>query len=136
MDVPEVAQFSEASDGGGNPVAFADMVLTALLAHDCALLCAEHDPMAAPESPVIWRIHPREDTVYSARGVEVGSSPSLGYFRMVLARFGHHYMGGQLYNGYALRFLRQRGRVHRYHIYMSNSSQSGFWIRVYSASTE
>src|SRR5260370_42474210 len=42
-------------------------------------------------------------------------------------------MGDQLYNGYALRFLRQRGRVHRCHIYMSNAGQSGFWIRVYGA---
>ena len=57
----------------------------------------------------------------------------MGSFRSVLARFGHHYMGDQLYNGYALRFLKQRGRIGRCHIYMSNTGQSGFWIRIYSA---
>ena len=51
----------------------------------------------------------------------------------MLARFGHHYMGGQLYNGYALRWLRQGGRVHRCYIYMSNGGQPGFWIKIYAA---
>jgi hypothetical protein len=41
-------------------------------------------------------------------GARVTVSPSLGAFRSVLARIGHHYMGDQLYSGYALRSLRQR----------------------------
>ncbi|MBK8001825.1 MAG: hypothetical protein IPK15_24765 [Verrucomicrobia bacterium] len=108
------------------------MVLTTLLVYDAALLYAEHSPSDPAESSVSWRIHPREEGIYS-RDIEIASSPSLDSFRSVLARFGHHYLGGQLYNGYALRFLRQGDRVHRCHIYMSNVGQSGFWIRVYAA---
>jgi hypothetical protein len=105
------------------------MVLTALLRREAGVLHAEHYD---PEPSVGWFIAPP-----GWRGEQtdapVAVSPSRGAFRSVLARFGHHYMSGQLYHGYALRFLRQRGRLHRCHIYMSNTGQSGFWIEIYAA---
>jgi len=132
LDVPEVKEVPVLSSGEDSPVGFADMVLTTLLGFDTALLCAEHSFSVPDQAPVGWFVHPIEAGSYS-RGIEIASSPSRGYFRTVLARFGAHYMtSGQLYGGYTLRLLRQRGRVHRCHIYTSNNGQSGFWIRVYA----
>jgi hypothetical protein len=132
LDVPEVRQLPELTGGDENPVALVDMVLTSLLGYDCALLYAEFSSADGADTSVGWRIEPREPGIY-ARDIEIAISPSRGSFRSALARFGAHYMGGQLYNGYALRFLRQRERIHRTFIYMSNMSQTGFWIRVYAA---
>lgn len=128
FDVPEIRQLPELSANEEDPVAFADMMLTSLLGYKNALLCAEH---IGVDSSVSWCIEPRDEAELT-HAIEVGISPSLGSFRSVLARFGHHYMCGQLYQGYILRLLRQHGRVHRCHIYMSNQGQSGFWLRVYS----
>src|SRR5438874_3243269 len=127
IDVPNVTHSNEE-----DPVGFADMVLTSLLGHEAAVLHAECLQREGPASSVSWWVRPRENGRDSP-DVEIGVSPSLLSFRSVLARFGHHYMGDQLYNGYALKFLNQNGCVHRCHIYMSNTGQSGFWIRVYSA---
>ncbi len=127
LDVPEVLQLPELSANEESPIAFADMVLTSLLGYRNALLYADFTPA---ESSVGWYIKPSDKTVVT-RDVEVGISPSLGSFRSVLARFAHHYMGCSPYNGYALRFLQQHGRVCRCDVYLSNCSQSGFWIRVY-----
>lgn len=129
LDVPEVRQLPELSAHQEDPVSFADMVLTSLLSYDSAVLCAEH---TVEGSSVSWRIEPRGGAV-STHDIEIAISPTRGSFRSVLARFGHHYMSGQLYNGYALRLLRQRGRAHRCHIYMSNGGQPGFWIQIYAA---
>jgi len=129
LEVPEVRQLPEFSANEERPVDFVDMMLTRLFAYDNALLYAEH---AANASAVSWCIAPREGAV-ATHEIEVGVSPSLGSFRSVLARFGHHYMNDQLYHGYSLRCFRQGGRVHRCHIYMSNDGLSGFWIRVYAA---
>ena len=129
LDVPEVRQLPELLANEEDPVAFADMVLTSLFGYDNAHLYAEYN-LADPT--VSWRIKPHNEVVIT-HDIEVAASPTLGSFRSVLARFGHHYMNGQLYNGYALRFLRQRGRVHRCYIYMSNGGQPGFWIRIYAA---
>jgi len=134
LNVPEVTQLPELSGAEESPVEFADMVVTTLLGYDSAMLYAEHSPSASAEPAVSWRISQREEGIYS-HDIEIATSPSLGSFRSVLARFGHHYLCGQLYNGYALRFLRQRGRTHRCNIYVSNAGQSGFWIRVYAART-
>jgi len=132
IDVPEVTQLPELTGSEESPVGFADMVLTSLFGYEAAVLHAESLQREGGASSVSWVVRPREQG-QDGPDIEVGISPSLGSFRSVLARFGHHYMGDQLYNGYALRFFRQRGRVHRCHIYMSNAGQSGFWIRVYSA---
>ena len=129
LDVPEVRQLPELSANEENAVDFADMVLTSLLSYDNAVLFSEYAPS---DSSASWRIMPQHEAAQTHE-IEVAISPSLGSFRSVLARFGHHYMEGQLYNGYALRFLRQQGRVHRCYIYMSNGGQPGFWIRIYAA---
>lgn len=132
IEVPEITQLPDLSGKGEDPVAFADMVLTSLLGYEAAVLHAECLQREGTPSSVSWCLRPREHG-QDGPDIEVGISPSLGGFRSVLARFGHYYMADQLYNGYALRFLKQRGRVCRCHIYMSNSAQSGFWIRIYSA---
>jgi len=129
QDVPEVFEMPQLGPNEESPVALADMVLTALLAREAGVLHAEHHDS---EVSVGWFIAPL-DWRGEQTDAPVAVSPSRGAFRSVLARFGHHYMGGQLYHGYALRFLRQRGRVHRCHIYMSNAGQSGFWIEIYAA---
>ncbi len=133
LDVPEVTQLPELSGGEENAVGFADMVLTSLLVHDAAVLYAEHTT-ADGSGSVSWRIEPRGQGV-ATHDIEIGVSPTQGSYRSVLARFGHHYLGGQLYNGYTMRLLRQRNRVHRCHIYLSNFGQTGFWIRVYAVRT-
>ena len=127
LDVPEVRQLPELSANEESPVAFAAMVLTSLLGYHNALLYAEFIP---EESSVGWYIK-SHDTAVVTRDVEVGISPTLGSFRSVLAQFAHHYMRCSPYNGYALRFLQQHSRIKRCDIYLSNCSQSGFWIRVY-----
>lgn len=132
LDVPEVTYLPELSGNVEDPVSFADMVLTAALRWDSALLYAEH-PWRENDGSISWRIQPRDRTIVS-REVEIGISPSLGSFRSVLARFGHHYMADQLYNGYALRWLRQHSITRRCQIYMSNTGLSGYWIRVYLSS--
>src|SRR6266581_6096769 len=122
IDVPEVRRLPELSANEENAVAFADMVLTRLFDYDNALLYAEH---RSTDSAVSWCIESRNEQLPN-REIEVAISPTRGSFRSVLARFGHYHMGSQLYNGYALRLLRQGGRAHRCHIYMSNVGQSGF----------
>jgi hypothetical protein len=128
LDVPEVFEMPPLGPNEEDAVAFADMMMTALLGHEAAVLHAEHH---VPEISVGWFIVPHGRGELTDSPVAV--SPSRAAFRSVLARFGAHYMNGQLYNGYSLRFLRQRGRVHRCHIYVSNTGQSGFWIEVYSS---
>ena len=93
LDVPEVTQLPELSGGEESPVGFADMVLTSLLVYDAAILYAEHTPTDGADSSVSWRIEPREEGIRT-HDIEIASSPSLGSFRSVLARFGHHYLGG------------------------------------------
>ncbi len=131
LDVPEVRQLPKLSANEEDPVAFADMVRTRLFGYESALLLAEYSSIGVNGS-VSWRIEPRNEAI-PTHDIEVAITPSRGSFRSVLARFGYHYMGIQLYSGYALRFLRQGDRTQRCHIYMSNNSQSGFWIRIYSA---
>ena len=129
LDVPEVTQMPKLARNESDPATFADMVLTSLFRHESALLHAEYRP---PGSAVTWFIRPIRDGTEQT-DVPVAVSNSCGEFRAVLARFGHHYMGGQLYHGFALRFLCQHDKVHRCLIYTSNMGQSGFWIRVYAA---
>lgn len=129
LDVPELLELPDPAPFDESPVAFADFVLTKLFRHGSALLHAEY---RHSEESVTWLIYPRSGDE-TERDLLVAVSPSLGSFRSVLARFGHHYMGGQLYNGFAMRFLRQHDRTHQCLIYSSNMGESGFWIRVYAA---
>jgi hypothetical protein len=126
LEVPESVEALSPETYDQNPVAFADFVLTSLFHHAPALLHAEY---RHPEESVTWFIQPESD----GRDLPIAVSSSRSSFRSVLARFGHHYLSDQLYNGYALRFLRQHNRSYRCYIYMSNGGQPGFWIRVYGA---
>jgi len=129
LDVQEIRTMSEVATHNTHVVAFPDYLLTTLFGYSPALLHAEFQHS---EPEVSWFIRPIRGTTQQDILCAV-SDFSGGCFRAMLARFGHHYMGDQLYGGYALRLLRQRGREHRCHIYMSNNGQSGFWIRVYAA---
>jgi hypothetical protein len=127
IEVPELLEMPDPAPYDEDSVSFADFILTRLFQHSSALLHAE---WRQPEVSVTWFIRPRNNDD-AAQDLPIAVSRSCGSFRSVLARFGAHYMGGQLYNGFALRFLRQRDTVYRCLIYTSNMSQSGFWIRVY-----
>ncbi|MEJ0088265.1 MAG: hypothetical protein WDM80_00685 [Limisphaerales bacterium] len=129
IEVPEVLELPKIGPNEESAVAFADLVLTTLFRHRNALLHAEYKNA---ETSVTWFITPRNaGTVQQDELIAI--SPSLGSFRSVLARFGHHYMDGQLYHGFTMRPLQQNGKIYRCLIYISNMGQSGFWIRVYSA---
>ena len=129
LDVPELLELPDPAPYDKNPVTFADYVLTSLFRKSPALLHAKY---RSKEETVTWFVRPRA-TEDSAEDSPIVASPSCGSFRAVLARFGHHYLGGQLYGGYAVRFLQQHGRVYRCYFYMSNGGQPGSWIRVYAA---
>ena len=129
FDVPEVTQLPEFSSNEEDPTAFADMALASLLKYENGILSAKHTGQVPSVSWTIETCHEGNRT----HEIEIAISPSLGSFRSVLARFGHHYMNGQYYSGHALCFLRQRNRTHRCYIYMSNNGQSGFWLRIYAA---
>src|SRR4051812_3115538 len=98
IDVPEVYVLPQLDNGLESPVDLADLVLTCLLTNKSALLHAEY---IHSKTTVTWFIRPRrEDGLYQYDSpVAVSSSP--GYFRSTLARFGHHYMNGQVYGGFA-----------------------------------
>lgn len=133
FDVPESKTMPEASaEQGSTPIAaFADMLLTSLFSHAPAMLHAE-DVHEDQTQPVVWYVRPlRAGPELQSEPVAVSDSRS--HFRATLARFGHHYMKGQLYNGYSLLFLRQGGLVYRCYIYMSNGGLPGFWIKIYAA---
>ena len=63
----------------------------------------------------------------------VATIEPLGIFRMLLARFGRHYMTDQLYGGYSERRLSQRGRTQGFAIYMANDQWRGYWVKTYCA---
>src|SRR5579871_4432441 len=96
IHVPEVRQLPELTGNDEDPVGFADMVLTSLMSHECAVLHAECLQREGSASSISWCVRPREHG-QDGPDIEIALSPSLGSFRSVLARFGHHYMGGQPY---------------------------------------
>jgi hypothetical protein len=133
FDVPEFKTIPECpEDLGSTPIsAFADTVLTALFAHAPAIVHAEFQGDDQSQ-PVVWFVRPmRADP--DQKSLPVVTSDCLSHFRAALARFGHHYMKDQLYNGYSLLSLRQRGSTYRTYIYMSNGGLPGFWIKIYAA---
>lgn len=136
FDVPEFQMMPTQTEDHGGPAisTFVDAVLTSLFNHAPALMHAEL--LNEDQSkPVVWSVRPLK------AGPEQKSSPIAvsdcrSHFRAALARFGHHYMKGQLYNGYSLLLLRQRGTTYRTQIYMSNGGFSGFWIKIYAGKEE
>jgi hypothetical protein len=65
-------------------------------------------------------------------GVLVADLGNRSVLRMVLARIGDHYLGGQLYGGFIEGFFRQRGKMNYVAIYMANDACRGFWLRAYT----
>lgn len=129
IDVPQVTQLPELSGFGESPIGFADMVLTSLLTHDEALLHAEHRPTCPQDDSVSWFVRPKEGDL---EDLEMAVSPTLGSFNAVLTRFSEHYMDGVKTHGYSQKILRQDTRIHRCHFYLSNSPESGIWLRVFA----
>ncbi len=130
IDVPETTFPREGEKFDG--VALADALLTSLAKTGGGILQAEQDLKAQGPATIIWEL---ENLDRKSKEV-IMTQCNLGLFRNVLARFGHHYMGGHVFNGYALRFLCQGGQIYRCHFYLSNGGQSGFWIRIYASKVE
>ena len=109
-------------------VASVDHLLTVLCRAAPALLHAEWAPEPGEAR---WLL--RDRSAVTGPDVEVGVSRSGSAFRALLARLGHHYMGGQLYGGYQIARLEQAGRAFKGIFFLSNLAQSGFWVRVYAS---
>ena len=127
LDIAEVTQLPELSGGGEDPSGFAGMVLTSLLAYESAVLWAECIPGTGP-SAVSWRLRPHG----LEEEIEIALSPTIESFAAVLDCFARQFTDGQRI-GCALRFLRQRGRSNRCHIFLTNAPDPGYWVRIVSA---
>jgi len=122
LDIPELLEISDPAPYDEIPVAVADFLMTALLRRLPAMLHAE---FRCGDSRWFVRDPERHDTC-------VAQSKTVGEFRAVLARFGYHYMGVQLYGGHTRRSVTQNGQTYACEIFMSNQGRTGFWIRVYA----
>jgi hypothetical protein len=118
LDIPELLEIPNPIDE--NAVATADFLMTALLRKQPALLHAEFRAGNGR-----WFV--RDST---QREECIAESKSVGQFRAVLARFGFHYMGIQLYGGHAQRTVSQGGQTFTCDIFMSNQGNTGYWIRI------
>lgn len=121
LDIPELLEIPDPTPYDLNPAAVADFLMTALLRRSPAMLHAE---FKGGDGRWFVRDAERRDTC-------VTELKTVGEFRAVLARFGFHYMGVQLYGGHTRRNVTQNGRTYTCEIFMSNQGQTGFWIRVY-----
>lgn len=132
FDVPEFRTMPEIpEEHGSTPLfAFINVVLTSLLNHAPAMVHAEAQD-EDQKQPIVWFIRPLKADP-EQKSLPIAASGSRSYFRASLARFGHHYMQGQLYNGYSLVHLRQGGFTYRTYIYMSNGGAPGFWIKIFA----
>lgn len=122
LDIPELLEIPDPAPCEENPVAVADFLLTALLRRLPAILHAEFEGGSGR-----WFVRDME-----RRDTCVAESKTVGEFRAVLARFGFHYMGVQLYGCHTRRSVTQNGRTYACEIFMSNQGWTGFWIRVYA----
>jgi len=124
LDIPELLKIPDTAPCDANPVAIADFLMTALLRKQPAMLYADAE---FQNGDVRWFIR---DAAH--REECVTTSKTIGEFRSVLARFGHHYMSVQLYAGHIARDVTQNGQKFACEIFMSNQGRTGFWIRVYA----
>jgi len=122
LDIPELLEIPDPHPYDENPVATADFLMTALLRDQPAMLHAEFRGGDGR-----WFVRDS-----AQRDESIAESKTVGEFRAVLARFGHHYMGGQLYGGHKRLSVTQRGREFACEIFMSNQGWTGYWIRVYA----
>jgi hypothetical protein len=122
VEIPELLEIPNPAPYDENPMAVADFLMTALLRKRPGLLHAEFR-----NGDGRWFVRnsaQQEDCI--------AESKSVGEFRAVLARFGHHHMGGQVYGGHMRLSVTQRGREFGCEIFMSNQGRTGYWIRVYA----
>jgi hypothetical protein len=125
IEVPLVEVMPESAPQK-HPIAdTAAYLLTALLRHDSGTLYSNYQSDAGR-----WHVRGRDASPPDE--VLVNIEPR-GIFRALLAHFGAHYMGGQVYGGYSERRLSQRGRTHGIAIYMANDQWRGFWLKAYSS---
>ena len=122
LDIPELLEIPAPAPYDENPVATADFLMTTLLRRLPAMLHAEFQ-----DGDGRWFVRDAE-----RQEMCVAQSKTVGEFRAVLARFGYHYMGVQLYGGHMRRTLTQNGRRYACEIFMSNQGVTGYWIRVYA----
>ena len=122
LDIPELLEIPDPAPLDACPTSIADFLMTALVRKQPAMLHAEFQ-----DGDGRWFIRD------AARHEEcIAESKTVGEFRAVLARFGYHYMGVQLYGGHTRRAVSQSGQKFACEIFMSNQSATGFWIRVYA----
>lgn len=126
LEVPELLENPDPAPYDGNPVATADYLLTMLLRNDSGMLHSEF-----ANGSGMWSIRPGAQRLNTSEA-RVAQTDTVGHFRAVLARFGAHYMGGQVYGGFTRQELVQRGRHFSCAFYMSNDNWTGYWIRVYA----
>ena len=125
IEVPVVDEAPDIETHTDQMVEFANYLLTSLLRFESASLDADYRRTGGrwlvlghtPEPPHLHEI--------------IATTESLSLFRSVLARFGHLYLNGQLYGGYAELRLTQRGRSHGCAIYMANDQWREYWLRAY-----
>jgi|ERR1043166_5154059 hypothetical protein len=122
LEIPELLEIPDPAPYDENPVATADFLMTALLRKQPAILHAEFRGGDGS-----WFLRDAEQ-----RDERITQSKTVGEFRAVLARFGHHYMSDQLYGGHARKTVAQGGRRFACEIFMSNQGWTGYWIRVYA----
>ena len=114
LDIPELLEIPDPAPYDENPVAVADFLMTALLRRLPAMLHAE---FRAGDGR--WFVRDS-----SQREECIAESKSVGEFRAVLARFGFHYMGVQLYGGHTRRAVSQGGQTFACEIFMSNTKRN------------
>lgn len=119
LTVPRVDSCPKQAKNDFPVVEFADFLLTMLL-RATTTPCGLHARDTGGEV-VRWSV-----------GDEITAETPRQLFRSVLARFGHHYMGGQLYAGYALAELQQEGLKSVCHFYLGNCGDTGFWIEIHA----
>lgn len=127
IGVPLVDELPKTDPRRPDVVRTVDYLLTRLLRHDSGTLYADFHSDGG-------RWHVRGWTREASGPDEViAAIERPGVFRMLLARFGAHYMGNQLYGGYSELRLSQQGRTHRFAIYMANDQWRGYWVKAYCA---
>src|SRR5688500_1606594 len=125
IDVPVVDDLPQTEPQRLELCRTVDYLLTRLLRHESGTLYADFRNDGG-------RWHVRGWTREGSGPDEVVATiEPLAVFRMLLARFGAHYMGMQLYGGYSELRLSQRGRTHGFAIYMANDQWRGYWVKAY-----
>ena len=128
IEVPRVECLPATDPHHYDVVGVADYLLTKLLRDEAGWLHADFR-----ENGGEWRVRSWSRDVSSPEEI-VAMTERKSLFRAVLARFGMHYMGGQLYGGFAELGLTQCGNTHVAAIYMANDGWRGYWLRVFSLS--